>query len=265
MKKVLVSLLVGMTLCGGLFGCGEETVSKAKYDEVLKSNEQLVENNENLVKDKQELQAKIDSAKDYFELDENEKEIVDTKIKEVNEATEAQIAEEKAKKEEEEKARKEAEEEAKRQEEEAKRQEEEAKKAEEEEAKRQEEERIAQEQAALQPYRDATAYIQQEVDKSGYSYDVHLNESTKTIEIVFDTGDTSISDLRAIGYDDETIKMAADFESCYSAAQLVATTCYSEVVAIYGMSDIKITMTFKLAGEPVCTFNQNGECVYSIF
>ena len=117
MKKVLISLLVGVTLCGGLFGCGEETVSKAKYDEVVKSNEQLVENNENLVKDKQELQAKIDSAKDYLELDQSEKELVDAKIKEVNEATEAQIAEEKAKKEEEENARKAAEEEAKRQEE----------------------------------------------------------------------------------------------------------------------------------------------------
>ena len=117
MKKVLVSLLVGVTLCGGLFGCGEETVSKAKYDEVVKSNEQLVENNENLVKDKQELQAKIDSAKDYFELDPTEKELVDAKIKEVNEATEEQKAEEQAKKEEEENARKAEEEEAKRQEE----------------------------------------------------------------------------------------------------------------------------------------------------
>ena len=47
MKNVLVSLLVGVTLCGGLFGCGEETVSKAKYDEVVKSNEQL-ENKEAL-------------------------------------------------------------------------------------------------------------------------------------------------------------------------------------------------------------------------
>lgn len=117
MKKVLVSLLVGVTLCGGLFGCGEETVSKAKYDEVVKSNEQLVGNNENLVKDKQELQAKIDLAKDYFELDPTEKELVDAKIKEVNEATEEQKAEEQAKKEEEENARKAEEEEAKRQEE----------------------------------------------------------------------------------------------------------------------------------------------------
>ena len=115
MKKVLISLLVGVTLCGGLFGCGEETVSKAKYDEVVKSNEQLVENNENLVKDKQELQAKIDSAKDYLELDPKEKELVDAKIVEVNQATEEQLAQEKAQKEAEEEAKKEAEEEAKRQ------------------------------------------------------------------------------------------------------------------------------------------------------
>lgn len=201
MKKVLASLLVGVTLCGGLFGCGEETVSKAKYDEVVKANEQLVEDNENLVKDKQELQA-------------------------------------------------EKEEEAKRQE---------------EEAKRQEEERIAQEQEDLQPYRDATAYIQQEANKSGYPYDVHLNESTKTIEIVLDTGDTSISDLRAMGYDDETIMMVADFESCYSSSQGLAVACYSEIVAIYGISDVKVATTFKLGGESVCTFNQNGDCVYSIF
>lgn len=92
MKKVLVSLLIGCMVLG--VGCGEATVSKAEYDKVVKSNEQLVENNANLVKDKQELQAKIDSAKAYFELDENEKKIVDSKIEEVNNLTEAQIAEE---------------------------------------------------------------------------------------------------------------------------------------------------------------------------
>lgn len=115
MKKVLVSVLIGCMFLG--VGCGDETVSKAEYDKVVESNEQLVENNENLIKDKQELQAKIDLAKDYFELDPTEKELVDAKIKEVNEATEEQKAEEQAKKEEEENARKAAEEEAKRQEE----------------------------------------------------------------------------------------------------------------------------------------------------
>lgn len=201
MKKVLASLLVGVTLCGGLFGCGEETVSKAKYDEVVKANEQLVEDNENLVKDKQELQA-------------------------------------------------EKEEEAKRQE---------------EEAKRQEEERIAQEQEDLQPYRDATAYIQQEANKSGYDFKVYLNEATKTIEISYDTGDTSVSDLREIGYDDEYIKSMGDFESVYSDCQVLAISCYTEAVVNYGVEDIQIKVTMKIGGETICSFNQDGDCVYSIF
>ena len=93
MKKVLVSLLAGVTLCGGLFGCGN-TVSQEDYNKVIEEKETLVKNNKDLVKDKQELQAKIDSAKNYFELDENEKEIVDAKIEEVNNATEEQLAEE---------------------------------------------------------------------------------------------------------------------------------------------------------------------------
>lgn len=110
MKKVLVSLLVGVTLCGGLFGCGN-TVSQEDYNKVIEEKETLVKNNKDLVKDKQELQAKIDSAKDYFELDENEKVLVDQKIEEVNKATEEQKeAEIKAKEEEE--AKKKAEEEA---------------------------------------------------------------------------------------------------------------------------------------------------------
>ena len=93
MKKVLVSLLVGVTLCGGLFGCGN-IVSQEDYNKVIEEKETLVKNNKDLVKDKQELQAKIDSAKDYFELDENEKKIVDAKIEEVNNSTEEQLAEE---------------------------------------------------------------------------------------------------------------------------------------------------------------------------
>ena len=113
MKKVLISLLLGVTLVGGLVGCGEETISKAEYDEVVKSNEQLVENNKNLIADKEELSKKVESAKDYLELDPTEKELVDAKIKEVNEATETQKEEERAKREEEERLRKEAEEEAK--------------------------------------------------------------------------------------------------------------------------------------------------------
>lgn len=115
MKKVLVSLLISCVALG--VGCGEKTVSKVEYDKVVESNEQLTENNKDLIKDKQELQNELDKAKDYLELDPTEKELVDAKIKEVNEATETQKEEEKAKREEEERLRKEAEEEAKRQEE----------------------------------------------------------------------------------------------------------------------------------------------------
>lgn len=113
MKRVLISLLIGCVVLG--VGCGEEKVSKAKYDEVVKSNEQLIKNNEDLIEDKDELYRKVETAKDYLDLDSTEKELVDAKIKEVNEATETQKAEEKAKREEEEKAKKAAEEEAKRQ------------------------------------------------------------------------------------------------------------------------------------------------------
>ena len=103
MKKALISLLLGITLVGGLVGCGEKTVSKVEYDKVVESNEQLTKNNEDLIKDKQELQNELDKAKDYLELDPTEKELVDAKIDEVNKATEEQLAQEKTQKEAEEK------------------------------------------------------------------------------------------------------------------------------------------------------------------
>lgn len=95
-QAIVAGVLVGsLTIFGlGWFvgDCG--TVSKTMYDDVIEEKETLAKNNKDLVKDKQELQAKIDSAKDYFELDENEKVLVDQKIEEVNNATEEQIAEE---------------------------------------------------------------------------------------------------------------------------------------------------------------------------
>ena len=133
MKKALISLLLGITLVGGLVGCGEKTVSKVEYDKVVESNEQLTENNKELIEDKQELQNELDKAKDYLELDPTEKELVDAKIVEVNQATEDQLAQEKAQKEAEESTKKQAEEEAKRkaeEEEKARKEEEERQKAE---------------------------------------------------------------------------------------------------------------------------------------
>lgn len=120
MKKLLVSLLIGCMTLG--VGCGEAKVSKDKYDEILKKYEDTVcqleqfKTDNGILEDENEkLSKKVDTAKSYLELDPTEKELVDAKIVEVNQATEDQLAQEKAQKEAEEKAKKEAEEEAKRQ------------------------------------------------------------------------------------------------------------------------------------------------------
>ena len=91
-QAIVAGVLVGsLTIFGlGWFVGDYGTISKTMYDDVIEEKETLVKNNEDLIKDKQELQSKIDSAKDYFELDENEKVIVDQKIEEVNKATEEQ-------------------------------------------------------------------------------------------------------------------------------------------------------------------------------
>lgn len=91
-QAIVAGVLVGsLTIFGlGWFVGDYGTVSKTMYDDVIEEKETLVKTNEGLIKDKQELQSKIDSAKDYFELDENEKVIVDQKIEEVNKATEEQ-------------------------------------------------------------------------------------------------------------------------------------------------------------------------------
>lgn len=139
-------------------GCsGEESYTPEQYDEMVSGYEQQIEDLEKEVdeqkgyvknwKDKiNDLESKT---KDYLDLDDNEKEIVDAKIVEVNKATEEQIAAEKAQKEAEEEARRQAEEEAKKQaeEEERLRKEEEERQRAEEEAKKQEEQRKATEYA----------------------------------------------------------------------------------------------------------------------
>ena len=105
MKKLLVSLLIGCVTLG--VGCGEAKVSKDKYDELLKKYEDTVcqleqfKTDNGILEDENEkLSKKVDTAKDYLELDPTEKELVDAKIVEVNQATEDQLAQEKAQKEE---------------------------------------------------------------------------------------------------------------------------------------------------------------------
>ena len=129
MKKLFISLLLGVTLVGGLVGCGN-TVSQEEYNELQESNKEIEEKLDSVSKERDDYkklyEENKEEAKLYLELDDNEKQIVDAKIDEVNKATEEQLAQEKAQKEAEEKARKE-EEERQKAEEEARKQEEQRK------------------------------------------------------------------------------------------------------------------------------------------
>ncbi len=93
-KKVLVGLLV-VAVCG-VGGCsGQSSISSNKngtIKELETKVEELRKENEALIKE-------VGEAKKYLDLNDNEKELVDTKIKEINEATEKAIEEKKARKE----------------------------------------------------------------------------------------------------------------------------------------------------------------------
>ena len=121
----------------------------SKYEKQIQYTKNWREKSEYLQDKNNELNEQVKIAKEYLELDENEKALVDAKIVEVNQATEEQLAQEKAQKEAEEEAKRQAEEEAKRQaeEEERLRKEEEERQKAEEEAKKQEEQRKATEYA----------------------------------------------------------------------------------------------------------------------
>lgn len=105
----------------------------SKYEKQIQYTENWKEKSEDLQDKNNELNEQVKIAKEYLELDENEKALVDAKIDEVNKATEEQLAQEKAQKEAEEEAKRQAEEEAKRkaeEEEKARKEEEERQKAE---------------------------------------------------------------------------------------------------------------------------------------
>lgn len=223
--KLEVSLNKNKVITGGLIlgglvvftsGCTfgvnvgrADTVTKVEYDkanELISDYKEKVELKQSTIdglnKDKQELQAKIDSAKDYFELDENEKVLVDQKIEEVNKATEEQEeAERKAKEEEEERAKKEAEEKA-----EAERI------AAEEEAKRQEQERIAAEQQAQE---EAKLQQEQEVQQNNIGQQVWITETGSKYHRKNNCGSTDSSEARQISKDEAESMGYGRCKRCY--------------------------------------------------
>ena len=126
-----------VTVSNGEYNDMKEELN-SKCVEQIKSSEYWREKSEELQPKYNELSRQVEKAKEYLELDENEKALVDAKIVEVNQATEDQLAQEKAQKEAEDEAKRQAEEEAKRQAEEEERlrkEEEERQKAEAEEQK----------------------------------------------------------------------------------------------------------------------------------
>lgn len=140
-KKIILGLLIA-SVCG-IGGCSLEDAGRVKNGKEAKElteqvkvltrdNKSLEGKNNSLEKEVESLEKKVEIAKDYLDLDDNEKELVDAKIVEVNEATEQKIAEEKARKEQEEREKKEREEAEKK----AKEEEERAKKEAEEQARR---------------------------------------------------------------------------------------------------------------------------------
>ena len=241
-------------------GCsGEESYTPEQYDEMVSGYEQQIEDLEKEVDEQKEytknwkdkandLKSKT---KDYLELDDNEKEIVDDKIVEVNKSTEEQIAAEKAQKEAEEQARKE---------------EEERKKAEEEAARKAEEERKAQEEAekkeAEAPYDEAVVFIKNQAAQSGGVFNITRDGNTIYIECIT-PGSTSVSDLKDLGLDDATIVEMTSYQNVRDAADFLATTSQSEVRSIYA-SDINIVVSIEIAGEECYRVDGNGTVLYDL-
>lgn len=253
--KISALIITGMIIHSSI----SSDIDLKKYNSTVEEYEYKITTYKDKLEDKSEeindveteknnIQLKYDelskTTHEYTSLTDEEKVLVDVKIQEVKQATQAQL-------EAEQKAREEAE---------AK------KKAEEEAAKKAEEERIAAEQAAKEQakkeYTNAKNFIQTSVAASGYNFVVDL--SVNTITISLDTGDITVSDLRK-SYSDEFIIANCGVESVYESTKNLAISCYNEVTSLYNVPELEIKATMKFGGEKMCTFNQYGECEYTIF
>lgn len=117
----------------------------------------------------------------------------------------------------------------------------------------------------IQPYIDAKDYLQEELDNTEYNFYISLNKDTKTITITINEGDTSVSTLRNLGIDDETIIEETKMEELYSAAQNFGLVITNELTELYDVPDLNIEICVKIGNELVCTFDGYGNCLYSIF
>ena len=236
MKKALVSWLLGVTVVGGLVSCGN-TVSQEEYNELQESNKEIEEKLDSVSKERDDYKKLYEESKEeaklYLELDGNEKQIVDAKIDEVNKATEEQLAQEKAQKEAEEAAKKQAEEEAKR-------------KVEEEEKTRKEEEE-RQKAEAEKKYIDATNFIKECADASGYKFDITRNGNK--IDIYYNAGgDIKVSELIKQGISKEEIISMSGYDNLRNIYKETASSFQQQVNSLYS-EDIIITIAVAFNGE----------------
>lgn len=254
MKKVLISLLLGITLVGGLVGCGN-TVSQEEYDTLNSKYEKQMQYTENWKEKSEELQGKnnelneqVKIAKEYLELDENEKKLVDAKIDEVNKATEEQLVQEKAQKEAEEAAKKQAEEETKR------------KAEEEEKARKEEEER--QKAEAEKKYIDATNFIKECANASGYKFDITRNGNK--IDIYYNAGgDIKVSELIKQGISKEEIISMSGYDNLRNIYKETASSFQQQVNSLYS-EDIIITIAVAFNGETCYKVDGNGTVIIDL-
>ena len=251
MKKALISLLIGVTLVGGLVSCGN-TVSQEEYNELQESNKEIEEKLDSVSKERDDYKKLYEESKEeaklYLELNGNEKQIVDAKIDEVNKATEEQLAQEKAQKEAEEAAKKQAEEEAKR-------------KAEEEEKTRKEEEE-RQKAEAEKKYIDATNFIKECADASGYKFDITRNGNK--IDIYYNAGgDIKVSELIKQGISKEEIISMSGYDNLRNIYKETASSFQQQVNSLYS-EDIIITIAVAFNGETCYKVDGNGNVIIDL-
>ena len=251
MKKALISLLLGVTLVGGLVSCGN-TVSQEEYNELQESNKEIEEKLDSVSKERDDYkklyEENKEEAKLYLELDDNEKQIVDAKIDEVNKATEEQLAQEKAQKEAEEVTKKQAEEETKR------------KPEEEEKARKEEEER--QKAETEKEYIDATNFIKECADASGYKFDITRNGNK--IDIYYNAGgDIKVSELIKQGISKEEIISMSGYDNLRNIYKETASSFQQQVNSLYS-EDIIITIAVAFNGETCYKVDGNGNVIIDL-
>ena len=252
-KKIILGLLIA-TVCG-VGGCSLEDTQRtknAKEAKGLTEQVRVLENdNKELNNKNNSLEEKVEVAKDYLDLDDNEKGLVDAKIVEVNEATEQKIAEEKARKEQEEAERK-AKEEAEKK---AKEEEERAKKEAEEQARREAEQKEAE-------YKEVESFVRNSASQSGGNY--VITREGNIITCTLNAGNTSISEAkRNAGVDSATLRNLISYDSFVQDIVNGAIEIQSIVDSNFN-TDVEIRMVVKYGGEKAIEVDGQGNVLYDI-